>query len=108
MKIVHWIAAGLVALASVSAFAAAGGNGGGNGGAGHGGVGGNAGGMSAGHMSSKGVSNTNGFSSADRDAALPARRIDRTRKQIVPARIRAMPAYMRGMPFTPIHARLHG
>ena len=40
--------------------------------------------------------------------ALPARRIDRTRKQIVPARIRAMPAYMRGMPFTPIHARLHG
>jgi len=74
MKTVHWIAAGLVALASVSAFAAAGGNGGGNGGgsggAGHGGVGGNAGGMSAGHMSSKGVSNTNGFSSADRDAGL--------------------------------------
>jgi len=84
MKTVHWIAAGLVALASVSAFAAAGGNGGGNGGgsggAGHGGVGGNTGGMSAGHMSSKGVSNTNGFSSADRDAGL-ARAADRSDTQ---------------------------
>lgn len=84
MRTVHWIAAGLVALASVSAFAAAGGNGGGNGGgsggAGHGGVGGNAGGMSAGHMSSKGVSNTNGFSSADRDAGL-ARAADRSDSQ---------------------------
>ena len=88
MKTVQWIAASLVALASVSAFAAAGGNGGGNGGggaggnggAGHGGLGGNAGGMSAGHMSSKGLSNTNGFNSADRDAGL-ARAADRSDTQ---------------------------
>ncbi|MFM0028798.1 hypothetical protein PQR70_21335 [Paraburkholderia madseniana] len=89
MKTMQWIAASLVALASVSALAAAGGNGGGNGGgggaggsggAGHGGLGGNAGGMSAGHMSSKGVSNTNGFSSADRDAGL-ARAADRSDTQ---------------------------
>jgi hypothetical protein len=46
----------------------------------HGGLGGNAGGMSAGHMSSKGVSNTNGFSSADRDAGL-ARAADRSDTQ---------------------------
>jgi hypothetical protein len=38
------------------------------------------GGMSAGHMSSKGVSNTNGFSSADRDAGL-ARAADRSDTQ---------------------------
>lgn len=89
MKTAQWIAAGLVALASVSAFAAAGGNGGGNGGsggagssggAGHGGLGGNAGGMSAGHMSSKGVSNTNGFKSGDRDVGL-ARAADRSDTQ---------------------------
>ncbi|MFL9936508.1 hypothetical protein P0D88_47745 [Paraburkholderia sp. RL18-103-BIB-C] len=89
MKTVQWIAASLVALASVSALAAAGGNGGGNGGsggagarggAGHGGLGGNAGGMSAGHMSSKGLSNTNGFNSADRDAGL-ARAADRSDTQ---------------------------
>jgi hypothetical protein len=86
MKTVQWIAASLVTLASVSALAAAGGNGGGNGGAGgsggagHGGLGGNAGGMSAGHMSSKGLSNTNGFSSGDRDAGL-ARAADRSDTQ---------------------------
>jgi hypothetical protein len=89
MKTVQWIAASLVAIASVSAFAAAGGNGGGNGGsggggssggAGHGGLGGNAGGMSAGHMSSKGVSNTNGFRSADHDVGL-ARAADRSDTQ---------------------------
>ncbi|MGT2474270.1 hypothetical protein [Paraburkholderia terrae] len=84
MKTVQWIAAGLVVLASMSAFAGAGGgggNGGGSsGGAGHGGLGGNAGGMSAGHMSSKGLSNTNGFNSADRDAGL-ARAADRSDTQ---------------------------
>jgi hypothetical protein len=78
MKTVQWIAASLVARASVSALAGVGGNGGGNGEAAEreaavarqGGLGGNAGGMSAGHMRSKGVSNTTGFSSAVRDAGL--------------------------------------
>lgn len=94
MKTVQSIAAVLVALACVSAFAGAGGNGGGGGGngggsgggAGHGGLGGlgglggNASGMSAGHMSSKGLSNTNGFNSADRDAGL-TRAADRSDTQ---------------------------
>ncbi|TDN61875.1 hypothetical protein [Paraburkholderia sp. BL10I2N1] len=92
MKTVQWIAAGLVTLASMTAYAGADGNGGGHGGghgggggsggassggAGHGGLSGDAGGMSAGHMSSKGLSNTNGFSSADCDACL-ARAADRS------------------------------
>ena len=91
MKTVQWIAVGLVTLASMSAYAGAGGNGGGHGGgggsgggssggAGHGGLGGNPGGMSAGHMSSKGLSNTNGFRSADRDFGL-ARAADRSDTQ---------------------------
>ncbi|ABK06780.1 hypothetical protein QZM97_24530 [Burkholderia orbicola] len=68
------LTAALLALGSVSAFAAAGGNGGGHG---AGGSGGNAGGMSGGHMSGQALSNSNGMHAADRDKGL-ARAADRS------------------------------
>ena len=40
--------------------------------------------------------------------ALPARRIDRARRQIDPPRKRAVPVYTRIMQSTHIHARMHG
>ncbi|MDN7183098.1 hypothetical protein M0D69_34825 [Caballeronia sp. SEWSISQ10-4 2] len=52
---------GLLGVSSLSSYARSGGSGG---------AGGNAGGSSAGHMSSKGVSNTNSPISADRDKGL--------------------------------------
>ncbi|KWF33815.1 hypothetical protein [Burkholderia pseudomultivorans] len=72
------LAAALLALGTVSAHAAAGGNGGGNGGGhGAGGSGGNAGGMSGGHMSGSALSNSNGFNAGDRDKGL-SRAADRS------------------------------
>ncbi|AIO32795.1 hypothetical protein [Burkholderia pseudomultivorans] len=72
------LAAALLALGTVSAHAAAGGNGGGNGGGhGAGGSGGNAGGMSGGHMSGAALSNSNGFKAGDRDKGL-SRAADRS------------------------------
>ncbi|WP_175757958.1 hypothetical protein [Burkholderia cepacia] len=76
------LTAALLALGSVSAYAAAGGNGGGNGG-GHGAggsggnAGGNAGGMSGGHMSGQALSNSNGMHAGDRDKGL-SRAADRS------------------------------
>ncbi|MCS6470428.1 hypothetical protein NX871_10700 [Burkholderia thailandensis] len=64
IRLVALTATGLFVLFSSVAHAAGGGHGGGMGGMG--GVGG-AGGMSAGHMSSSGMTNTNGFNSGDRD-----------------------------------------
>ncbi|CAN7385996.1 hypothetical protein LJR230_002244 [Trinickia sp. LjRoot230] len=77
-------------MLSSAAFAAAGGGGngggggggaGGSGGGGHGSMGGQgslggAGGVSASHMSTRGMTNTNGFESGDRDKGL-ARAADR-------------------------------
>ncbi|WP_105132744.1 hypothetical protein [Burkholderia sp. BE12] len=72
------LTAALLALGSVSAHAAAGGNGGGNGGGhGAGGSGGNAGGMSGGHMSGQALSNSNGMHAGDRDKGL-SRAADRS------------------------------
>jgi len=72
------LTAALLALGTVSAYAAAGGNGGGNGGGhGAGGSGGNAGGMSGGHMSSSALSNSNSIHAGDRDKGL-ARAADRS------------------------------
>ncbi|MBR8213100.1 hypothetical protein KDW61_30995 [Burkholderia cenocepacia] len=75
------LTAALLALGSVSAHAAAGGNGGGNGGGhgagGSGSSGGNAGGMSGGHMSGQALSNSNGMHAGDRDKGL-ARAADRS------------------------------
>ncbi|WP_269509588.1 hypothetical protein [Burkholderia sp. IMCC1007] len=72
------LTAALLALGSVSAYAAAGGNGGGNGGGhGAGGSGGNAGGMSGGHMSGQALSNSNGMHAGDRDKGL-SRAADRS------------------------------
>lgn len=76
IRLVALTATGLFVLFSSVAHAAGGGHGGGMGGmGGMGGVGGmggmggvgGAGGMSAGHMSSSGMTNTNGFNSGDRD-----------------------------------------
>ncbi|RQV09909.1 hypothetical protein DF047_09875 [Burkholderia cenocepacia] len=72
------LTAALLALGSVSAHAAAGGNGGGNGGGhGAGSAGGSAGGMSGGHMSGQALSNSNGMHAGDRDKGL-ARAADRS------------------------------
>ncbi|MCW3541774.1 hypothetical protein [Burkholderia cenocepacia] len=64
------LTAALLALGSVSAFAAAGGNGGGHGAGG-------SGGMSGGHMSGQALSNSNGMHAGDRDKGL-ARAADRS------------------------------
>ncbi|MDN7589813.1 hypothetical protein [Burkholderia seminalis] len=72
------LTAALLALGSMSAYAAAGGNGGGNGGGhGAGGSGGNAGGMSGSHMSGQALSNSNGMRAGDRDKGL-SRAADRS------------------------------
>ncbi|NTX29489.1 hypothetical protein HT746_20575 [Burkholderia pyrrocinia] len=72
------LTAALLALGTVSAYAAAGGNGGGNGGGhGAGGSGGNAGGMSGGHMSGEALSNSNSMHAGDRDKGL-SRAADRS------------------------------
>lgn len=85
------LTAALLALGSVSAYAAAGGNGGGNGGGhGAGGSGGNAGGMSGGHMSGQALSNSNGMHAGTATRACRAQPTARIRSPIAPACSRVM------------------
>lgn len=120
MKKSRWIpmvTAGLLALSAAMSYAAGGGNGGGGGGNGGGGNGGghgagmagagtgaNAGGMSVGHMSSKGMTNTNGFNAGDRDKGL-ARASDRSDTQADRASVPSGHTHARAHASTSLHHR---